>query len=571
MCGEGGHRLPAPSPLKAKLLAMEQGNFLYLSRRIRSPKARLLAAGAGAWLVFALLSGCAVGPDFRPPSLPLPEKYHGLDPKAPERFSHTLPEPQKEVEWWRAFRDPILEKLVSMALTSNLDLKQAEARIRQARAARGMAASGLFPRLEASALYERSKSAGATLREAGGVPLRAAAPFRELFQVGLDAAWELDLFGGTRRSVEAAGAEVQAAVEDRREVLVSLVGEVGTTYLNLRGFQQEIRIARRNLEAQKKTAEITRRRFEAGFVSRLDVANAEAQVATTEAQIPLLEAQAQAAIYGLGVLLGQQPAYLAEALATPTPLPPTPPEVPVGLPSELLRRRPDIRRAEARLHAATARIGVAVAELFPRFSLTGNLGLAANEVRQLGTADSRFWSFGAGLTTPLFAGGKIYWNIQRHKALEEEAFLEYEKTVLKALKEVETALVAYAREQEHYKSLAAAVAHNRQAVELAMKLYVAGKTDFLNVLNAQRALLQTEEALVQSTRNLGTHLIALYKALGGGWEAGIDRSGTPSPACPNSPGLTSGQSPPAHAQENRPGGSGTLPAPESHGPDSRHW
>jgi NodT family efflux transporter outer membrane factor (OMF) lipoprotein len=405
-----------------------------------------------------------------------------------------------------------------MAIRANLDLRQAEARIRQARAARGVAGAPLWPQVEASAIYQKSQSSG----EAGaGTGPATAGGIRELFQVGLDASWELDLFGGTRRGIEAATADLRAAVEDRRAVLVALAGDVGTNYLNLRGFQQQLAIAQKNLEVQKKTAEITRRRFEAGFVSRLDVANAEAQVATTESQIPLLESSIRAAIYSLGVLLGREPATLARELSVESPLPPTPPEIPVGLPSELLRRRPDIRRAEAQVHAATARIGVAIADLFPRFFLTGSLGLASSDLNRLGNlSTSRFWSFGPSITWPLFAGGRIRANIEVQNALQEQALLAYQKTVLNALREVETALVAYAKEQEHHKSLAAAVAHNRQAVDLAMKLYVAGKTDFLNVLNAQRSLFATEDALTQSTRTLGTNLIALYKALGGGWENG---------------------------------------------------
>ncbi len=313
-------------------------------------------------------------------------------------------------------------------------------------------------------------------------------------------------------------ADVQASVEDRRAVLITLVGEVGTNYLNLRGFQHQVAIAKKNLEAQQKTAEITRKRFQAGFVSRLDVANADAQVATTAAIIPRLESEAQAAIYTIGVLLGKEPAFLAKELASVTPMPPTPPQVPVGLPSDLLRRRPDIRRAEAQLHAATARIGVAVADLFPKFNLTGSLGLAANDITRVGTQGSRFWSFSPSVSWPVFAGGKIRWNIEVQNALQEQALLQYQQAVLTALKEVETALVAYAKEQEQQKSLAVAVANNRQAVDLAMRLYVAGKTDFLNVLNAQRALFITEDALTISTRALGTNLVALYKALGGGWE-----------------------------------------------------
>ncbi len=337
--------------------------------------------------------GCAVGPNFRPPETKVPEAYYSLDHTNQAQASQTIPQPVALVEWWQSFQDPILDSLVQLALASNLDLQQAEARVRQARATRGVAAAGLWPQLNASALYQRSKSSSTTVTPGGGTSISTLGPFRELFQVGLDASWEMDIFGGTRRTVEAATADLQASREDRRAVLITLVGEVGTNYLNLRGFQHQVVIAKKNLAAQQKTAEITHKRFDAGFISRLDVANADAQVATTAAQVPVLESSAQAAIYSLGVLLGKEPAFLAKELATVTPIPTTPPEVPVGLPSDLLRRRPDIRRAEAQLHAATARIGVAVADLFPRFNLIGSLGFAANDIARVGTQSSRFWSF----------------------------------------------------------------------------------------------------------------------------------------------------------------------------------
>jgi NodT family efflux transporter outer membrane factor (OMF) lipoprotein len=307
-------------------------------------------------------------------------------------------------------------------------------------------------------------------------------------------------------------------VEDRRDVLITLVGDVGNNYISLRGLQQQIAIARENLKAQQHTAEITRKRFEAGFVGALDVANAQAQVATTEATIPVFESSARAAIYSLGVLLGREPAALAQDLSRAAPIPPTPPEIPVGLPSDLLRRRPDIRRAEAQLHAATARIGVATADLFPKFNLAGSFGFSTSDVTRIDRWTSNFWSWGPTVTWPIFAGGRIYWNIKVQNALQEQGLLTYEKTVLTALKDVETALVAYAKEQEHRKSLSEAVRNNRKAVDLAMTLYLAGKSDFLNVLIAQRSLFATEDALAQSTSTVDTNLVALYKALGGGWE-----------------------------------------------------
>lgn len=467
------------------------------------------------------IASCAVGPDFRSPHMAVPNAWVGQKTAGTSNESVATPAPVELVEWWRSFGDPVLTSLVERAIESNLDLRQAEARIRQARSSRGIAASGLWPEIDATGTFRRSGSGGGSNSGSEGRVGAQGGTASNLFQAGLDAAWELDIFGGTRRNVEATGADLQAAVEDRRDVLVSLVAEVGNNYLNLRGFQQQIAIARKNLDAQKHSAEISRKRFEAGYVGKLDVANAYAQVATTESQIPQLQSSAQGAIYNLGVLLGKEPTALGQELTSDTPIPSTPPEIPVGLPSDLMRRRPDIRRAEAQLHAATARIGVATADLFPKFSLTGSAGFSSTDINSLVNWSSRVWSYGPSVTWPIFAAGRIRWNIELQKAVKEQTLAAYEKAVLTALKDVETALVAYSKEQEHRKLLMEAVDNNRNAVDLSMKLYVGGRTDFLNVLTAQRALYVTEEALVISTRNLATELIALYKALGGGWEHGL--------------------------------------------------
>ncbi len=472
----------------------------------------------GAVLLVAV--SCAVGPDYQRPQTEVPAAWEGVAPPVPSEPSVATARPVALVEWWKAFDDPTLTSLVERAVSANLDLRLAEARIRQARAARGVAAAGLWPTVNASATYQRSLSGGAR-----GSGITTATGTRthnldevDLFQDGLDAAWELDIFGGVRRNIEASEADHQAAVEDRRDVLVSLIGELGTDYINLRGFQQQIAIARKNLEAQEHTAEITRRRHDVGFASGLDVANAMAQVATTRSQIPVLESSARATIYSLSVLLGGEPATLLKELDTEGPVPPTPPEVPVGLPSDLLRRRPDIRRAEAQVHAATARIGVATADLFPKFSLTGSFGYSGNTASSLTHWENRFWAFGPTATWSIFDAGAIRWNIEVQNALQEQTLLTYQQTVLTALKDVETALVAYAKEQEHRMILAEAVTNNQKAVDLSLKLYTAGRIDFLNVLNAQRSLYISEDALVLSVRNVSGNLIALYKALGGGWE-----------------------------------------------------
>ncbi|MBP8645386.1 MAG: efflux transporter outer membrane subunit [Syntrophobacteraceae bacterium] len=468
------------------------------------------------------LAGCMVGPNFQPPETRVPSQWKGVESDAGEPISRTVQGGRALVEWWKGFNDSTLTSLIERGIESNLDMRQASSRIRQARAARGMGFAALWPTIGSNASYQRSgpltsksgdNPGGGSSVVSGGSRIEE----KDLFQAGLDSSWELDLFGGTRRNIEALDAELRAAVEDRRDVLVSLIAEIGINYLSLRGAQQELVIARRNLDAQRRTAEITRKRYEAGFVSGLDLANAEAQAASTASQIPVLESTTREAIYSLGLLLGREPTSLLSELDLEETIPLPPPEVPVGLPSDLIRRRPDIRRAEAQLHAATARIGVATADLFPKFSLTGSLTFSEETLSSLARWSSGYYTLGPNITWPIFDAGKIRWNIEVQNALQEQALLTYEKTVLTALKEVETALAAYAKEQEHLRLLELAVENNRKAVELSTKLYVEGETDFLNVLTAQRSLLVSEEAMTQSTRDLALQLVALYKALGGGW------------------------------------------------------
>ncbi len=442
------------------------------------------------------LAGCKVGPNFQPPETPVPNEWVGPVPPPPTAAEQDL------AQWWPVFKDPTLTSLIERAIQSNLDLQLAQARVRQARAARGVAASGLGPTVNATGSYLRS-----------GTAIRTT----DLYQTGFDAAWELDIFGGIRRNVEAATANLEAAEDARLNTLVTVSAEVAVNYIDLRGFQEEIAIAQRNLKAQQRSAELTKQRFQGGFVSGLDVANAEAQVATTAAQIPSLEQSAQQAIYSLSLLLGLEPGALLAELTPPEAIPAAPPAVPVGVPSELLRRRPDIRQAEAQIHAATAQIGVATADLFPSFSLTGNLGTEGSKFSSLTNWSNRFWSIGPSASWTLFATGRIVSNIEVQKALQEQSLITYRQTVLTALQDVENALIASAQEQEHYKFLTEAVAANRRAVDLATKLYTQGETDFLNVLQAQGSLYLSETALAISARTLATNLVALYKAVGGGW------------------------------------------------------
>jgi NodT family efflux transporter outer membrane factor (OMF) lipoprotein len=318
--------------------------------------------------------------------------------------------------------------------------------------------------------------------------------------------------------VEAASALVGAAEWDRRGVLVSLLGEVARNYVEARGYQRRLAIARDNIRAQREVVTLTRSLFKAGLTSELDVEQASTLLYATEGQVPALETGFEASVFALGVLSGGLPGMLRDELAAPAPVPSTPPEVPVGLPSELLRRRPDIQRSERELAAATAQIGVATADLYPKFSLSGSIGLQSTDPSTWFKAASSFWSAGPTVAWRIFDAGRIRANIRLETARQEEALAHYEQTVLGAMRDVESALVAYAKEQIRRQSLDRAARSSRQALEMSQQLYQNGLIDFIRVLDAQRSVYLSEEALALSDIAVSTNLVALYKALGGGWE-----------------------------------------------------
>jgi multidrug efflux system outer membrane protein len=469
-----------------------------------------------AWTILCVLlaasGGCTVGPDYHPPG-----------PSVPGRWSEPLAggatdRSESLAEWWRAFHDTELDRLMKRAVRSNFDLRIAEARIREARALRSAASAGFWPTLEGSAAYRRLQTTEHGLLgravELGLTPLET-----NLFNAALDATWEIDVFGGTRRSVEAAEAAIGSAEEARRDMRVTLLAELGLNYIELRGLQKELAVTRSNLGAQEQTRALTSDRLKAGLSTELDMTRAEAQAAATASQIPPLETGIERAIHRLSVLLGEAPGSLAAELRDLTPVPNPPPEVPVGLPSELLRRRPDIRRAEREFAAATARIGVAVADLFPRFFLTGAVGLESVSASDFFTGGSRFWSAGPTIQWPIFTAGRIRQNIRVQDERQEQALLAYEQTVLTSLEEVENALVGYSKAQARFRELAVAERANRRAVELAHDRYRSGLVDFLDVLEAERSLYAIQVQLTQNEKAVSQNLVRLYKALGGGWNA----------------------------------------------------
>jgi NodT family efflux transporter outer membrane factor (OMF) lipoprotein len=450
-----------------------------------------------------------VGPDYRPPHTDSPAGWIGVEQAPSAHPSVPTAQPAELTQWWKRFDDPVLAQLVEDALKANLSVQIAVTNLRQARASRGIAVAALLPSVGAAAEYQREIPASS---------LNSAAHAVNLYQAGFDAAWELDFFGGLRRNVESANANVQASVEGVRDAQISVAAEVALDYVQLRGYQQQIAVTQKNVKSMEDTAAITRQKAGAGFLCDLDIANADANVATIRAQIPVLETSARQSIYALSVLLAKPPAYLLELLAPTGDIPGVPAQIPAGIPSDLLRRRPDIRQAEAQIHFATAQIGVAVADLFPKFSLTGTVNFQSNLLGSWWAAAGRSYSFGPSMTWPIFQGGEIVSNIRLQEALRDQSFLDYRQTVLGAFQDVENALIAFTKEQEHYKSLKESVAANTTAADLSLKLYTEGLLDFLNVLVAERSLYLAEDALVQSNCSITTDLIALYKALGGGWE-----------------------------------------------------
>jgi outer membrane protein, multidrug efflux system len=460
------------------------------------------------------VTGCTVGPNYKEPQVQqVPAEYGQLATTQPAATQPAATTQPIAAAWWTSFNDDMLNRLILDARQSNLDLRTAEARVREARAARGIVTADYWPDIDAVGSYSRSRPSK-TIGNLGSF----AVGEQDLWQAGFDATWEIDVFGRVRRGVQAADADIQAAVADRNDVLLTLLGEVARNYVELRGFQRQVAIAQNNVKSQQETLDLTRVRLNAGLGTDLAVAQTEAIVAATQSQIPAFQTLAQQAIHRLSVLTGKAPAALQAQLDPIQPVPAPPPEIPAGVPSELLRRRPDIRRAERQLAAATARVGVATADLFPRFTLTGSLGVESNKFSNLGDSDSTFWSIGPGVRFPIFNRGRLKSAVAVENARTEQAVSTYEQTVLRSLEEVENALVAYRKEFVRRESLSRAVASSQRSVQLSQQLYQRGLTDFLNVLDAQRALYQNEDLLVQSESNVSANAVALFKALGGGWE-----------------------------------------------------
>lgn len=498
------------------------------------------------------LAACSVGPDFTPPKPPDVANWNDKSARAANTVSQqTNPDPR----WWNGFNDPVLTRLMQTAITGNLDLQQAVLRVVEARQGEVTARAAGLPTIAGTGSYMReqlglrglllsqgvygqlntladqdsplnrfSLGLGNTASSAAAGVLNQLSQPANLFQYGLNSSWELDLFGRVRRSEEQAGARTQAQIDATNDALVMLEGQVAQAYVQLRGAQALTASQQQNVRTTQAAFDLTQKRQRQGLTTDLAVDQARTQLADTESQLPGYEKQAQQAMNRLSVLSGQPPGAVDAMLGPSVPLPPIPAVIGIGVPSTLARRRPDVREAEAQLHAATANVGVAVASFYPDVSLTGSFGLRALDGSYLTNWASSFYSFGPSISLPIFQGGRLTANLRLARAQQAEAALAYRGTVLNALREVEDALVAYRTDRAGRDKLAVAVRSGQMTLYLARDSYTHGLTDFIQVLDAERTLVGSRQQLVQADMMLSNDVVGLYNALGGGWEEDVGDS-----------------------------------------------
>jgi multidrug efflux system outer membrane protein len=478
----------------------------------------------------AVCAGCAIGPDYERPYIPDPEQFRVQAQKEREIDPTSL----AEMPWWELFEDKELHYLIRTALQENKDLMLAAARVEEARGELGVTRSALFPQFGAGASYMYRGIPSALIPgEAGDINLET-----DIYRIGGQLSWELDVWGQLRRATEASRAELMATEEARRAVILGLISQVAQTYFRLRALDLELEITRRSVKTRQGTLRIVNSRYEDGLVSGLDQARAEAEVYSVSAVIPDLERRIVQTENALSILLGRNPAAVTRGrkLVEQT----TPLVIPAGLPSALLERRPDIRQAEQNLVAANAEIGVAMGNFLPRFSLTGDLGVISRDLNQLFTGPSRLWGIGPGVTMPIFTAGRNLGNLEATEAKERQAILQYEQIILQAFQEVEDALIAYKKARLARVQYEKLVMFNDRAVNLSQVQYEEGLIDYLNVLDAQRRLFESEIDLAQTQASQLVSLVQIYKALGGGWTPEVQMEETEEPEKEPNPETASG-------------------------------
>nr|WP_255684109.1 MULTISPECIES: efflux transporter outer membrane subunit [unclassified Xanthobacter] len=459
-----------------------------------------------------LLAGCSVGPDYATPSFDLPARWQDQSGMKKEPAAPQL------AHWWERMKDPTLNALIDTAVAGNLDVATAKAKIREARATYRQQVGGLFPQVDFSASATRGQNGS---RVGSGGDITVGGLYTD-YQAGFDASWELDLFGANRRGVEAAGFAAQSAEDDLRGTLLTLVGDISSNYVAVRGYQARIALAQRTAASQRETAALTRTKLEAGAVSAVDLSNATGLAASTEANIPELKSQLAQSIHRLSVLTGQPPSALAAQLNRGGPIPSPRNRVSKGVPADVLRNRPDVRQAERTLAQSTALIGQAEAARYPAISLTGNINTDGTKVGDLVRGSAISWSYGPTLSIPVFTGGQLKAAVEVAEAQRDQNFLAYHAAILTALEDVENASVALNQERVKAGKLSESASSYREAARLARSLYQNGSTSFLEVLDAERSLYSAEDSLLVSRVAIATDYVALNKALGGGWDGTMD-------------------------------------------------
>ena len=487
--------------------------------------------------VATALAGCAMGPEYVSPLPPIVESKSYLDNgtkvKAPLKVLAGTTSDEPEAEWWRVFRDPILTKLEARVAEQNLDVQTASLRLQESRAQLGTAAAAALPTVNGqSSAYRQQYSAngivslipssvfgGGASGNSGSNAIRNLSNPFESYTAGFDASWELDLWGRVRRNIESSEAMVDASAEDRRNTLVSVLAELARDYVQLRGIQEQIRIDQANVKVNQDILDIVQTRAKGGLVTGLDVASAAQQVEGIKANIPQLQQQEIQAVDAIGLLLAEPPLTLSQELVPSKAIPPVPPKVPVGVPSSLIIRRPDIRQADANLHAAVAQIGVAEAEFFPTVTITGSPSFNALDPNKVFRGDSlQYMNVGPSISIPIFDGGRLKSNLVLTQARQQEAAIAYQKAVLQAWHDVVNQLAALKGDEGRRAFLMRQVADARRGLELARTRYSQGVDTFTTVLQNSQNVLTAEVNLSQATANISTDFVALYKALGGGWE-----------------------------------------------------
>lgn len=472
----------------------------------RKPKTTLIPALFATWL-----AGCSVGPEFHAPDDVIGNA--DLRPRENNEAHAELSDAGVPIEWWTLFGDPLLTELQSEVASANLDLMAALSRVQESQSLLGITNSSLQPKIGLGASYEQSALSENTPLVRLGAPTTSD----EQWVVGFQAAWEIDLWGHLHSLSESANAELQASRYAAEAVRVSIGAEVAATYLRLRGTQAQSVIAKEQLSITKRLVFLAESRERDGIGNRFEVATARAEVAQQEARLRQLQHQSDVLMNALALLLGQPPRRLDQRLSETQALPTMPTDVPVGVPSQLARRRPDILQAEAHLHAATADIGAAKADFYPRLNLAGNFGMAAYNLGDLSSWNSRQFAFGSTLYLPIFDGGRLKQTLALTEARHRSAGIAYRQTVLKAWHEIDNSLDAYASERERNQQLRFAADQSQQALTVAERNFQEGATGFLEILSAERSVNASQSALTESSTLSALSVVALYKSLGGGW------------------------------------------------------